>query len=116
MLRAGSTPSYLHYVVIACVTSTRAVDKRGRTIRQLWFAPSYEIHHAPSGSGGSIASGPLASVYTAGTNVQTPRATTWNLGAQRQFPGQIQGRIQLLRRQSSTMRTPQRASSTATPA
>ena len=50
---------------------------------------------------GSVASGPLASVYTAGTNVQTPRATTWNLGAQHQFPGRIQGKIQLLRRRSS---------------
>jgi len=50
---------------------------------------------------GSIASGPVASVYTAGTNVQTPRATTWNLGAQRQFPKLIQGKVQLLRRTST---------------
>jgi carboxypeptidase family protein len=50
---------------------------------------------------GSVASGPVASVYTAGTNVQTPRATTWNLGAQREFPKLIQGKIQLLRRHST---------------
>jgi hypothetical protein len=50
---------------------------------------------------GSIASGPLASVYTAGTDVQTPRATTWNLGVQQQFSKSMQGRIQLLRRRST---------------
>jgi hypothetical protein len=50
---------------------------------------------------GSVASGPVASVYAAGTNVQTPRATTWNLGAQHQFPKLIQGKIQLLRRHST---------------
>ena len=50
---------------------------------------------------GNIASGPLASIYTTGSDVQTPRATTWNLGAQRQFPKLIQGKIQLLRRHST---------------
>ena len=50
---------------------------------------------------GSVASAPLASIYTAGSGVETPRATTWNLGAQRQFPKSIEGKIQLLRRRST---------------
>ncbi len=50
---------------------------------------------------GSVASGPVASVYTAGSHVHTPPATSWNLGIQHQFPKLIQGRIQLLRRRSS---------------
>jgi hypothetical protein len=50
---------------------------------------------------GSIASGPLASVYSRGIDVRTPRATTWNLGAQQQFPKLIQAKIQLLRRRST---------------
>ena len=50
---------------------------------------------------GTVAAGPLASVYTAGSNLQTPRATSWNLGVQHQFPKLLQGKIQLLRRQST---------------
>jgi hypothetical protein len=50
---------------------------------------------------GTIATGPFASVYTSGTNVVTPRATTWNLGLQQQFPRLVVGSIQLLRRRSS---------------
>jgi hypothetical protein len=51
--------------------------------------------------GGNLIYGPVVSVYTAGTNLQSPRAGVWTLGAERAFAQLFRAKVQLLRRRYS---------------
>lgn len=47
---------------------------------------------------GNLLYGPVTTIFTPGTNLQSPRADVWTLGADRSFPKLLRGKIQLLRR------------------
>lgn len=50
---------------------------------------------------GALLYGPVVSVYTLGSNLQSPRANVWTLGAERALPKLLRGKVELLRRRFS---------------